>query len=346
MRSLALMWAFLVVAATTGAGQQQQALFNQARTLVQQNRHTEAVPLLESLARSNGHPMIRYLLGFSLVRLFRYADAEPWLREIAARNDAQAAWLHVLGKCLKDQGKNAEARTVLDQAIARCKKDGLLPKLHFARALCDLDSGDLAAAEKHLGLLLELTPQDALGLYHLGRLLAEQGRAKAAVALLRRSVKADDGNVEAWYELGMAERKVGDATAAEKALRRVVAKVPGHAGAVHGLGLLLIRNGRAKEGRRVLAGFRALSAKKDRIDFLRHSVSRSPRKRPLRVDLARELLEIGSIKEALEELEGARALDADSEVYRLMARGFTLQGRADDAAKAQAAADRLAAVGR
>ena len=99
------------------------------------------------------------------------------------------------------------------------KRDAVLDE---ARAR--LGRGDYAGGERSLKKLLRSRPADAEGLYLLGALRLQEGKAAEAASLMRRALDCGKPPDPAVLEnLGTAYLVSGDSAAAERELRRAIA---------------------------------------------------------------------------------------------------------------------------
>ncbi len=305
--------------------------------MIRAGRLTEAERALRSLTSAGATAQADYLLGFTLLQLYRFDEAEAALRR-AVERDPRAPWLHALAKALQEQGKNLAAIEALDRAIA-LEPD---PEYRFARAMCSLNVGDLAGAEADLERCLEERPEHPEALYNLGKLLVDRGEYAAGLEPLRACLEEQPGHLEARFLLGLAASHTGDPEAARAAFEAVMAAVPGHVGARYNLGRVLIRLGRQEEGVARLEEFRSLSRLRDQIDFYRQAVKKNPRNHEGRIALARLLLDAGRGEEALREILAARQLaPRDPATYRLLGVAFRRLGKDADALRAEEFALRL-----
>ena len=157
----------------------------QAERLLTQGQFAAAEILLRPVADSGNDPTSRYLLGYALIQLYRFEEAEIWLRRAAAARPDQPAWLLALAKSLLEQDQNLAAIEALDQALA------LTPtaELHYAKAMGALNAGkeglsglaasrtgDLLAAETAYRDVMSMVPGHVGAMYDLGRVLLQQGR--------------------------------------------------------------------------------------------------------------------------------------------------------------------------
>jgi tetratricopeptide (TPR) repeat protein len=329
----------LLLAAVAVPGVAQQgagATLAEIETLIGKGQHAAAEAALRSYAGPGGRA--DYLLGFTLIQLYRPAEAEAALRRAVDHEPDNPVWLQTLAKSLLEQGKNLAAIEALDRAIA-LEPD---PDYLFARAMCALNVGDLDAAEADLRRCLAGRPEHTEALYNLGKLLVDRGDYAAGLTPLRSCLERQPGHLEARFLLGLAASQTGDPEAARAAFAAVIAAVPGHVGARYNLGRVLIQLGRQEEGAAQLEQFRSLSRLHDQIDFHRRVVKKNPRNHEGRIALARLLLEAGRAEEALREILAARQLAArDAATYRLLAIAFRRLGRDADAARAEEFASRL-----
>ena len=146
------------------------------------------------------------MLGFTLLQLYRFEEAEGALRRAASAEPDDPAYLHALAKALLEQGKNLAAIDVLDRAIALDDA----PDYRFAKAMCALNTGDLGIAEAELRGGLAEEPEHAEALYKLGQILVDRGDYGAALDPLDSSLALAPGNLEARFLLGLAASRSGE----------------------------------------------------------------------------------------------------------------------------------------
>ncbi len=281
---------------------------------------------------------ILYLYGHVLQQQFRYGEAEPYLRAALELEPGRVGWMEVLAEGLLRQGRCSAAMVELDKAWTLDPQ----PRFRFNIAMCALNTGDLERAERELRQLVAAGNPQPQTLFKLGALLADQGKDEEALELLRRAVAGDAANVEAQFALGLAEARAGNHSAAAAAFRQVRQTVPGHAGAAYNLGRTLARLGQREESRKMLVEFQELSKKDDLIENHQQYIQLNATNPDSRVALAKLLLEVGRISEAVEQLEAARRLDPQrAEVYRLLTQGYLLLGRNAEAQQADGFAAQL-----
>ena len=123
---------------------------DRAARLVKEGRCAEAEPLLREILGSDPSPEADYFLGFCLLARFEHEEAEAHLRRAIEARSREHGWMHALAKSLLDQGRTVDAVELLDRALAVRDR----PEYRFARAMCEIDLGDLEAAEKDLESVL------------------------------------------------------------------------------------------------------------------------------------------------------------------------------------------------
>ena len=141
------------------------------------------------------------------------------------------------------------------------KNAELLTRLGAARA----SSGDLAGAEKDLRRALELDPFLAIGLLHLGRLLAYQGKHEEAVTFFERLLDLDTGNIAVSRELGLSLNALGRRQPALERLKPVLAAQPSDEEVRLAAAVAAVELGRFREGRDLLEEGLALDPGQGRL---------------------------------------------------------------------------------
>ncbi len=113
----------------------------------------------------------------------------------------------------------AEANAALSPLTAR---DDAPPDALFAASRLAQESGDLAAAERHLRRLLAARPDHAAALNNIAMVLADSGRAADALPFAQRVVELTHGAAECLDTLAYVLRKGGRAADATPPLREAV----------------------------------------------------------------------------------------------------------------------------
>jgi superkiller protein 3 len=106
-------------------------------------------------------------------------------------------------------------------------------------------ANDLMGAERAYRRIVELSPQDAVGWYNLGNVLAVRGQAEAAIGALEQAVAVKPDYFEAYNNLGALYRQARGPEAALEAYQHAARLSPGAAPAHYNLGRLRIELGDA-----------------------------------------------------------------------------------------------------
>lgn len=337
-RALAVGFVFLSAAATSG-GQGRLVTARDIIDMIESGRLPEAERLLRYQMERQPSPLAGYLLGHVLVEELRFEEAEPLLRGALERRPEQATWRNELARSLLGQGRCRAAMVELDTCIAAEPA----PVYRYDKAMCALNTGDLATAESELLQALAGGWESARAWYELGRLRADRGDDTEAGDALERALALDPGLLEAEFALGQLASRSGDDARAIELFRAVLDRVPGHVGAAYNLGRALLRVGRAEEGHAALLEFRRLSEIEELIENRRVYLTHYPRNLQARRDLGRLLLQAGRASEAAGALEEVLRLGgADEATLRLLARVYRLAGREAEALRAERQATMVA----
>lgn len=117
----------------------------------------------------------------------------------------------------------------------------------LARGAAAHRAGRLSEAGQIYAGVIGRAPDNARALHALGLIAFQSGRTFDAVPLVERSVRADPGNREYWFNFSQVLRKAGDAGAAIEAARGAVRVDPAWAEGHANLGDLLAAAGRWAE---------------------------------------------------------------------------------------------------
>jgi tetratricopeptide (TPR) repeat protein len=306
------------------------------QTLIQQGRYAQAEAALRSMPARSGET--DYLLGFTLIQLYRFDEAEQVLRRAVEDQPANLDRLHALSKSLLEQGKNLAAIEILDRALAVASR----PDLHFARAMCALNAGRAEEAERDLRASLAGQGKNPEALFKLGRLELDRGNFAEARGRFAAALAIAPQHLEARFSLAVAELRSGNAAGAIGSLEQVLDQVPGHVGALYNLARAFQASKRSEEARSTLERFRKMSAAQDEADYLQQAVKKNPQNIDGRLALVAKLLEIGQAESALREALVARQLGPErAGTYHLLAEALARLGRTADAEQARGFARRL-----
>ena len=234
------------------------AAVQQAGQLISEEKHAEAVPLLESALREDPRmPQARLMLAGSYSDLERREEAKaqfdlvlkddprsvPALVGVASLLMREGRTDDVLALCrrtLSLDETNVQAYALLGEAYAdRGDPASALPhfekaleiqpkltrnRLNLAVALIELRR--LERAESLLGEILEDSPRFPLARFNLGLLREEQGRLQEARSAYAAEVKAYPRQFKARFNLGKLLFQLGDRQGAEDQMREVIRIAP------------------------------------------------------------------------------------------------------------------------
>ncbi len=173
----------------------------------------------------------------------KYAEAEIDALRITTQFPSFGHGWKILGVAQYAQEK--EALSVLMRAAALLPTDAEVGAYLGAEYL---RLGDMGTAEQYLAKALNIDPQSSVSLYHMGRLMSQQGRWQEAAALLERASLVKDPVPGALFELGNAQFNLGRLDEAEFTLRKSVVHHPEQLEAQIGLGMTLLLKGQLNEG--------------------------------------------------------------------------------------------------
>ncbi|MDP1929927.1 MAG: tetratricopeptide repeat protein [Gammaproteobacteria bacterium] len=178
-----------------------------------------------------------------------FDEAHSWAITVSEGNPRlQVLLATVETDALMAEGHLERARNLLDQTIARYPGD---TDLLFARSLVSERLGDMVAAEADLRIIIDLQPENARALNHLGYTLADRtDRHEEALALLERAIAISPDDPAIIDSLAWAQYKVGLYEEALTNLQRAYAVFPDHEVASH-LGEVLWMMGRRSEANKV-----------------------------------------------------------------------------------------------
>jgi Flp pilus assembly protein TadD len=108
----------------------------------------------------------------------------------------------------------------------------------FERAVSQMSSGDLAAAEQGFRSLATTYPSYSGPLLNLGILHAKAGQLDEAEKVIREAIARNGNNAAAFNQLGIVYRKLGRFKEADEAYTRAVQVDPNYALAYLNLGVL------------------------------------------------------------------------------------------------------------
>lgn len=118
---------------------------------------------------------------------------------------------------------------------------------HYMLGISAWKAGDHGRAEGALLRTIELQPEHAKALTNLGRVLLEQGRARAALDYVEEATLVAPQSVDAWRVLGNVRSSMGEVEMAVESYQRALVLDAEDAWTMNNLGLLMIRSGRYEE---------------------------------------------------------------------------------------------------
>ena len=193
-------------------------------------------------------------------------------------------------------------------AHAQTRTPDATPVDLLADGLARHRAGDHAAAERHYRAALAQAPHFTHGLYLLGVLLTETGRAPAACETLRQAALLRPGHADTRLALARARAECGELPEAIALLRAVLADRPRDIGLMLGLAHLHARAGDHRAA----------------LETCRTAVEVAPRDGHAHAALACNLAQAGHPAAALTEADTALALDP-GQTDAWLARGVALR---------------------
>lgn len=178
-----------------------------------------------------------------------YEDAHAWVSTAAAGNpQLELVLVTVETEALMSAGRLELAEALLSTNIGKYPNNA---DLLFARALLSEQMGDMVKSEADLRRVIELLPEDARALNHLGYTLADgSDRHAEALGLLERAIAISPDDPAILDSLGWAQYKVGHYEDALNNLQRAFAAFPDAEVAAH-LGEVLWTMGRQRDANRI-----------------------------------------------------------------------------------------------
>ena len=330
-RVLPLLLIWLLRALLFSSGAQAAQSIDAVRQLISQGEFARAEAWIDRQRELKQEPELDYLLGFIRIQQYRYPEAESLLQRALETKSDEADWWLAPAKSQLEQRKNLRARSSLDRGIAQ--RDG--PDLHFARAMCALNLGDLDQAERDLRVTVQMSPGNSEALFKLAQILYDRGNPEESHPLLLRALEVTPSHLEARVLLGQTALRLSDTTAARRAFETVLTRVPGHVTALYNLGRLLLNLGDRELGGQRLEEFRIASRQEDQLQFLREALKKEPLNLPGRLKLVRLALASGRNEEAIENLSiSQRLAPRNQEVYLLLADAYQRSRQTEDALRA------------
>jgi tetratricopeptide (TPR) repeat protein len=234
-----------------GAGHRlNEANYYLAIILEDRNAIDEAINRYQQINRqSNAYLTSQRQILRLLVQLERFQEAKNWSQQLADSDSRLAPVMPTLeAEALMNADHNERAREVLDQALGNFP-DNI--DLLFARALLAERFDDMTLVEQDLSRIIDLDPQNARALNHLGYAMTlRTDRYQEAMELINRALTVTPDDPAVIDSLGWVQYKLGMLDESISNLRRAFELFPDHEVAAH-LGEVLWVNGQQEEALQV-----------------------------------------------------------------------------------------------
>ena len=268
-----------------------------ARILVDAKRYDEAGAQFEHLvAEEPDNDDARYALALLLVQTDRLEEAAQQFERLAARPSRRDVAHYYLGRI-------AESEERVDDAIAsyrRVRRGEHRLNAQIRVAVLYAQSGDLAAARRHLHGVRSENSQEAVRIYRAeAGLLTRAERYEDAMAVFDASLEEFPGNPDLLYSRGMLAERMDRLDIVERDMREIISRDPDHADALNALGYTLAdRTDRYEEA----------------YELIKRAIELKPDEAYIVDSMGWVLYRLGRYEEALEQLQRAMALDPDPEI--------------------------------
>ncbi len=321
------------------------------------NFRVAELTLRDILAAVPDHYDSMYLLAMALYRTGNIKEALNFLGQVTDQGEPNVQWLSDYGVLLNEDGRQQEAITAFDRALAiepknamvlwnKCYAHWLMDDYEMAEAAGKKavnvapDSAEawlnygaaLARLEKHEQAIeawekaLALRPDFAFAWNNLGNALRDLGRLEEAEEKCLKALDLEPNYPEALSNLGNVYHDRGDYENAEKYYRLAIANRPDYAEAHNNLCVALMTHSRYEEA--VMHG--------------RYAVSFRPNYGEAYMNLCDALRNLGHVDEARKAIEQAVILQPESaEVHMELADVLLMQDRYGDAEVALNRAEEL-----
>ena len=193
-----------------------------AQILQRQNRHAEAVEVLEqAVATGLAPPSTVRQLALSLTEVGRLEDALNLLLPFRDSDDVES--LNALASVLVESDQLGAAHEVLTRS-SRLEPEN--PITHETMALLALRAGRWEETRQAAEKALQIDDSLSLSWNYLGGALYNLGRRSEAVDAWEKSVANDPQNYDAMFNMAVVAREIGDAERARRALRLFMDTAP------------------------------------------------------------------------------------------------------------------------
>ena len=256
--------------------------------LYKQRQFSKTIEILERavIAEKPGTPEYResaVILGQSYYMTAHMPQAAKWLQSAVNDGARVNEVFYMLGNCyiqLHEQDKSraafaamfgvpvssASAHLLTAQFMVRQEfeqdaakelaaavaLDPKIPQAHYLLGILAIFRSDLDRGIAELTQEIAINPNFAMAYYKLGDAYTRREEWDAAIPLLQRSVWLNPDYSGPYILLGKAYLKKDDLASAEGMLRRAIKMDPVNYQATYSLGQVLLKQGKAEEGRKTL----------------------------------------------------------------------------------------------
>lgn len=186
--------------------------------------------------------------------------AEAMLSRLEREHPHDPNVLHLLGLVRRRQGRNEDAVTLFERALAA--RDAQ-PHIHSNLATALAALGQTDRAEQSYRRALEIDPNFADARYNLGLLQLDQARWTEAKASLEYVARLQPSNARAHDAVAIALRELGETEASLEAAKRAAALAPQAPNIHHNLGQACMATGRYADAEQAYTRALALNPQLD-----------------------------------------------------------------------------------
>jgi tetratricopeptide (TPR) repeat protein len=214
------------------------AVYRMAVLLYHDKEWNDSLALTQKiLDAGQRHSVVRYQHALTLVRLGKFAEAEPFLAELlqerAALPELPYLYIRTLHYLAKLEEATAFAHAHLQQHPDDVVARGMLSLLY-------LDQEKVADAEKVAQQVLHVAPNNLDALLAAGSAALGLEHEEDAQGLFERAIAVSPTNGRAWLGLGLGGMMTGHYAQAEEQLVKAVECMPEHLGSWNTLAWLQI----------------------------------------------------------------------------------------------------------
>lgn len=184
-------------------------------------------------------------------------------------NPGFAPALFYLGEIALDQGNNAQAASLFEDAL---KRDATLGGPHYRLAQCALAAQQKDKVKEHLLAELNREIEDANTLISIATMFLTIDDSEHATQCLLHAVSLDMKSADAYHYLGVSAANKGQLVDAERFLDHALELNPNHVPALRDSAYTYLADNQANKATQQIARARALQPKDCELRMLDHSV--------------------------------------------------------------------------